>query len=176
MTPLPHTPARFVLISRWRLACQPHEVWQLLTQLEHWPSWWPYVRRVRVLHHPAQGVAGTRAELAWGSALGYGIKLHVLTTRSERGADGGGELEGKASGDLHGRGLWLVEPVSAQEVDVTYRWEVELHKPWMRRLTPLLRGAFAWNHFIVMRAGARGMAKRLGCEVSQLADWTGGPA
>jgi hypothetical protein len=61
-------------------------------------------------------------------------------------------------------------------VDVTYRFECELNKRWMRALAPLLRSLFAWSHFAAMRAGARGMAAYLKCSTSPLTNWTAGPA
>ncbi|MDO9237668.1 MAG: hypothetical protein Q7U28_16740 [Aquabacterium sp.] len=66
----------------------------------------------------------------WVSPLGYRLTVHLLTTRCERDADGHGEIEAQVRGDVHGMGLWVIEPVSAQQVDITYRWEVMLHKPW----------------------------------------------
>lgn len=170
------SPTRFVLISRWRLHCPASQVWALLTQLEDWPRWWPHVREVQILRRVAPGKTGTHARLGWQTALGYQLTIEVLNTRTERHPDGHGEIEGQSTGDLRGHGLWLIDPVSAQVVDVTYRYQVELTRPWMRRLAPLLRGLFAWNHFTVMRAGAMGMAKRLHCKVSEIANWHGGSA
>ena len=111
----------------------------------------------------------------WISPLGYRFQVRLLTTRRERDADGRSEIEAQAHGDFRGMGLWLIEPVSARQVDITYRWEVQLHKPWMRLLAPLLRGVFSWNHFTVMQAGARGMAQQLGCALYDVSDWSGGP-
>ncbi len=169
-------PTRFVLISRWRLHCPAPQVWALLTHLEGWPQWWPHVREVEILKRAAPGQTGTHARLTWQTALGYQLRMDALNTRTERHPDGHGEIEGQSNGDLHGHGLWLIDPVSTHVVDVTYRYQVELTRPWMRRLAPLLRGLFAWNHFTVMRAGAIGMARRLRCEVSEIANWRGGPA
>lgn len=170
------SPDHFVLISRWRLHCPASQVWALLTQLEDWPRWWPHVREVKILRRVAPGETGTHARLAWQTALGYQLVIEVRNTRTERDPDGHGEIEGQSTGDLRGHGLWLIDPVSAQAVDVTYRYQVELTRPWMRRLAPLLRGLFAWNHFTVMRAGAEGMARRLHCKVSEIANWRGGSA
>lgn len=166
---------RFVLISRWRLSCPTHRAWSLITDLESWPEWWPHVKRVRMLHQAPVGETGTHVALTWRSVLGYGFTIDVVNTRRERSADGHCEIEGRSAGDLLGHGLWVLDPVSAREVDVTYRYEVELNKPWMRALAPVLRAVFAWNHFAVMRAGARGMAARLNCRTSNVTNWTAGP-
>lgn len=78
------------------------------------------------------------------------------------------EIEVSAQGDLRGSGLWLLESVAPDAVRVTYRWDVELEKPWMRLAAPLLRPVFAWRHFVVMARGARGMARHLHCMLSEL--------
>lgn len=166
---------RFVLVSRWRLQADAGAVWQLLTDVEAWPSWWRYVRAARRIERAPTSPLGDVVELDWGSALPYGLRLAVTTEVAERPH----RLQGRARGDLRGSGTWVLEPVPAagpqhaSAVDVTYRWEVELERPWMRALSFLLRPLFEWNHFVVMRAGAQGMAQRLGSPLSQLHEWSG---
>lgn len=161
-------PRRFVLTSRWRLDTTPDAVWQLLTAIDTWPSWWRHVRRARRIERAAASPVGDVAELVWGSALPYAIRVRVTTVAAERPL----RLEGHSQGDLKGFGTWLLEAVDGAGVDVTYRWEVVLERPWMRALSFLLRPAFEWNHFVIMRAGANGMAQRLGCRLSQLREWS----
>lgn len=157
---------RYVLVSRWRIDAPLDDVWQMLVEPEHWPAWWRYVRRVELLGHgDADGVGAVR-RIVWSSALGYGLTLTVTTRRVLKLC----EIEASASGDVDGTGLWQIEADGAG-TRVTYRWEVVLRKPWMRRLARLLRPLYAWNHHAVMRAGAEGLARRLArpllaCEAS----------
>ena len=44
---------------------------------------------------------------------------------------------------------------------VRYDWSVDVTKPWMVWLAPLLKPVFKWNHDAVMRAGGVGLARRL---------------
>jgi hypothetical protein len=44
---------------------------------------------------------------------------------------------------------------------VQYEWIVEAHRPWMRRLAPLLAPMYRWNHGRVMAAGERGLIAHL---------------
>ena len=97
------------------------------------------------------------------------MRLVMTTRRIERFR----ELEGSADGDLRGIGLWILEDDTPDAVRLTYRWDVELSKPWQRCLAPLLRPLFAHRHFVVMRSGARGMASRLGCRLSHVEEWSG---
>jgi hypothetical protein len=161
---------RFVLTSRWRLqSTNAERVWQLLTDVESWPRWWRYVRRARLISTGRADHVGDVATLDWASALGYGMRLRVTTTLSLRAR----QLEGRAEGDLSGHGTWLIEADAPDAVHVTYRWDVTLQQPWMRRLAFLLRPLFEWNHFAVMRAGARGMARQLGCRLGEQHEWSG---
>jgi hypothetical protein len=70
-------------------------------------------------------------------------------------------MVGRASGDLDGVGTWELFEVSGG-TRVRYTWNVTLEKPWMRWFAPILSPVFAWNHHVVMRAGAKGMAGHLG--------------
>jgi hypothetical protein len=69
-------------------------------------------------------------------------------------------IRGVARGQLNGEGLWEFSP-DEKSTRVRYTWRVNLGDPWMRRLKPVLRAVFRWNHNAVMRAGAVGLARHL---------------
>ena len=159
---------RFVMISRWRLETTAERVWELLIDPTEWPAWWPHVARVeRLANGDCDGV-GSRHAFVWRSGLGYGLRIVITSTRLEHCR----ELEGIASGDLRGLGLWLIDDASANGVRITHRWDVELSKTWMRLLAPLLQRVFARRHCAVMKKGALGMARRLRCRLSEIEDWS----
>lgn len=158
-----------VLTSRWRLDAPIERVWPLLTDIDAWPRWWRYVRRIRVLAPGGADHVGQVVDIDWSSALPYRVHLRVTTTRCEATH----LIEGHADGDLRGHGTWVLEPGCSGTVDVTYRWDVRLHRSWMRALAFVLRPVFEWNHFVVMRAGARGMAAALGCRLLGISEWAG---
>lgn len=143
-----------VLISRWRLGCPAPTAWSLLRHTAGWPQWWPQIGR---------GLLSQRCTVS------------ILATRAECSTDGHCELEGRPRGCLSGHGLWVLDPVSTREVDVTYRHEVVFHRHWMRALAPLLRGLLARRHFAAMQAGAEGMAQRLGCPSPKVTHWMASP-
>jgi hypothetical protein len=167
---------RFVLISRWQLDCAIEAAWQCIVEVRRWPEWWPNVAAVRVDNGcapetlPYTPRVGDAASVDWKTRLGYGFRLHVVTTRVLTPF----ELEGTAKGDLIGQGLWVLEPMAPQSgngVLITYRWDLHLNRPWMRIAAPLLRPVFAWNHFDVMRTGANAMAQRIGCRLLRYQDF-----
>ena len=160
---------RFVLISRWQLACGIEDAWRHVCAIRRWPRWWPHVKAVRAIGGGGDGAtpkAGDAAEVDWATRFGYGLRIHITTTSVLAPF----ELEGAAAGDVAGRGLWVLESQQGH-VNITYRWDVHLNRPWMRWSAPALRPVFAWNHFDIMRAGARGMAVSIGCEMVRYEDY-----
>jgi hypothetical protein len=73
-------------------------------------------------------------------------------------------LEGMATGELQGRGLWQLS-TDGDETIVRYDWSVETTKSWMNLLSPIARPLFEWNHNVVMSWGAQGLGERLGQSV-----------
>lgn len=151
-------PARhFDLVSHWRIAAPVGPVWAALTQPESWPQWWPYVRSVHTLRRGGADGLGSVHRIEWSTRLPYEFVIEVEAVESLRHE----RLRGISRGHLKGEGLWLLR---AQDrcTDVTYLWRVELGKPWMRWLAPILAPLFRWNHRGVMRAGGAGLARHLG--------------
>lgn len=146
----------FNLGSEWRIAASPDMVFALLDKPLEWPSWWSYLHSVESL----QGERNFR--FTWKTRLPYRLRMDVRTVAEERPR----LLLGEASGDVYGIGRWELDAVPFG-TRVRYFWQVNLDKSWMRWLAPLLAPVFAWNHHAVMRAGAEGMARRLGAPLSR---------
>lgn len=162
---------RFVLISRWPLATTRERAWAVLTAPETWPRWWPALASVRCLEAGGPDGIGAVREFRWHSGVGYRITFAMATVRVGRLR----EIEGAASGDVRGQGLWLLEDAGAAGIFLTYRWAVDLERPWLRLAAPLLRPLFIRRHFAVMRSGARGMARHLDCAIGKVEEWAALP-
>ncbi len=147
----------FSLISDWHFEAPLERVWALIEASEAWPEWWRAVKRVELVRDGAADGVGAVRRLTWATALPYTLAFDVETVRVVRHS----EIEGRAFGELDGTGLWnfYTEP---HGIHVRYTWRVEVTKPWMRRLAPLLRPMFAWNHNKVMAWGLEGARRRLG--------------
>ena len=147
---------QFNLLSDWEVAASTERVWAELVAPEHWPQWWRAVKRVELLREgDAEGV-GAERRFTWTSALPYQVRFDMRVTRVEPMR----VIEGRASGELNGMGRWTLSPTAAG-THVRYEWVVELRRPWMRALAPLLRPVFAWNHHVVMGWGLTDLRKRL---------------
>jgi hypothetical protein len=96
----------------------------------------------------------------WRSRLPYSVQFDLRVTRSEPPY----LLEARASGELEGIGIWRLYESPAGSA-LVYSWDVWARRDWMKRMAPLGRPLFVWNHDHVMRQGARGLADRLGVEL-----------
>jgi len=151
----------YSLLTTWLLDSPREPVWEALHDQERWPSWWRGVEVAEEISRPPDGAdVGTVSRLVWRSLLPYRVEFEILTTRVERPA----LLEGRASGELAGTGLWRLYEQDGVTA-VLYEWDVRTTKPWMNRLAPLLRPAFEWNHDWVMARGGEGIAALLGCRL-----------
>jgi hypothetical protein len=103
---------------------------------------------------------GRRGSYVWRSRIPYPVAFDVVSTVVERPT----YIEGEASGGLEGVGRWrLFEDGGVTAV--LYDWEVRTTKRWMRVLAPIADPAFRWNHDQIMRWGAEGLARHLGCRL-----------
>lgn len=151
---------RYRLLTRWRIAAPAAPVWQALLHSERWPRWWPALEDVQELAPGDDGGIGNRRRYTWRTPFGYRLHFVLHTTRIEPGQ----LLEGEASGDALGWGRWYLARASAG-TDAVYEWDVEIARPSMRVLSALAHPLFAWSHQHLMRQGARGLARALGCRV-----------
>ena len=144
-------------ITIWRFESPIAPVWDLISHAQQWPAWWKGVEAVEELEKGDEsGVGGVR-RYTWKSRLPYRLTFDMRITRVEPMS----VIEGDAFGELKGQGRWRL----SREDDITvarYDWRVEATKPWMRLLSPVARPLFSWNHDVVMRWGAEGLARRLG--------------
>lgn len=100
---------------------------------------------------------GSRYRIEWRSRIPYSVEFDFTVDRIESPA----LMEGRAEGDLNGRGRWrLFEDGGVTAV--LYEWNVATTKGWMNAVAPLARPVFAWNHDLVMRWGGEGLARELG--------------
>ncbi|HHY48630.1 MAG TPA: hypothetical protein GYA10_02645 [Alphaproteobacteria bacterium] len=148
---------RFDLVSHWYLPAPLDRVWAEIAAPEQWPAWWRAVKRVELLREGDAAGIGAVRRLTWSTALPYTIVIDTETTRIVPNR----LIEGRATGELNGGGLWTLAPV-AEGTHVRYDWQVELQLSWQRALAPVLRPVFAWNHAVVMGWGEAGIRTRLG--------------
>ncbi|MEV6952106.1 SRPBCC family protein [Streptomyces sp. NPDC051183] len=158
---------RYRFRSVWDLDAPAARVYAVLERPEEYPRWWPQIRGVLP---PSAGRDGP-ADPGSGSALirsALPITLHVTATELLRDP-ARGVLEVALHGDLDGWARWTVRPRAGRagaaawpRTRALYEQEVEVRRPLMRWLALPGRPVFRLNHALMMRAGRRGLAARLG--------------
>lgn len=162
-------PSRVVLTSRWQLDAPVHRLWPLLAQVDRWPHWWPGARAAgSALRAPASPL-GDVARLSLRGALPIEMRLQLTTIAVEDAR----MLEWHAAGDLQAVVAWILEPGRGRGVDITCRWDLAPASPGWRGLAMLSRRVLEWNHFALMRSGARGLGEALDAETSAVSEWAG---
>ena len=152
--------AEYRFLTTWCLEAAIEPVWEVIHDSERWPQWWRGVERVVEISPGDENGIGQVGRYTWKSRLPYELSFDVTTRRKERPH----LLEGEASGELAGTGVWRLSE-GAGLTTVLYEWDVRTTQPWMNLLAPLARPVFAWNHDWVMRRGGEGLARLLGARL-----------
>jgi uncharacterized membrane protein len=147
---------KYSFSTTWRFEAPLEWVWNEIQAMERWPEWWKYVKSVELLQSGDKNDIGSIRKIEWSTALPYTIVFtsEVIAIETYK------RIEGRASGDLEGRGIWTFESRNGQTW-VRYDWMVNTNKKWMNLLAPLARPLFSWNHDQVMKGGYTGLIKKI---------------
>jgi Polyketide cyclase / dehydrase and lipid transport len=144
-------------ITRWQARATPDEVADVLSDPCDLPRWWPAVYLdVRVIREGDVRGVGRVVELLSKGWLPYTIRWRFTTMRN----DGARGISLRAEGDFVGTGTWVFKQ-DGEFVNAFYDWRISAEKPLLRRLTWLLRPAFAANHRWAMRTGEQSLRLEL---------------
>ncbi|MGW1255340.1 SRPBCC family protein [Streptomyces sp. NPDC002513] len=136
--------------SLWPLPAPPAAVYAALERAENYPQWWRQVREVIRLDDTTE-IVRVR------SLLPYDL---TFTAREVRRDPAAGVLQAALSGDLEGWARWTVTAAASGTL-ARYDQEVEVTKPLLRRWALPGRPVFRANHWLMMRAGRRGLRAHL---------------
>lgn len=152
----------YSFITIWKIKAPLNQVWDAIYKSEDWPNWWRGVLKVETISHGDENDIGRMMHYTWKSVLPYKLKFDIISTQIEKPF----VLQGDAIGELEGTGRW--EFLEKDGITTTkYFWDVTATKKWMKSLAPLLKPLFKWNHNVVMKWGAKGLAKKLNAELLQ---------
>ncbi|MER5212841.1 SRPBCC family protein [Streptomyces sp. NPDC002838] len=136
--------------SLWSLPARPAAVYDALERAEDYPCWWRQVREMNQIDDTS-GVVTIR------SLLPYDMTFVAREVRRDPVA---GTLEIAMSGDIDGWARWTVTARGSGSL-ARYDQVVDVNKPLLRRLAVPGRPVFRANHWLMMRAGRRGLAAHL---------------
>lgn len=153
-------PTQYSFITKWQIKAPLNQVWDAIYHSLDWPNWWRGVLAVRELEEGDERGINSVREYTWKSALPYKLAFNMrLTERDDLK-----RLAGVAFGELEGNGTWHFEHKDGITY-VQYNWNVITNKAWMNWCSFLLKPAFQYNHDVVMKWGAEGLAKKLNAEL-----------
>ncbi|MGA2014569.1 MAG: SRPBCC family protein [Solirubrobacteraceae bacterium] len=148
--------ARYEFLTTWCVDAPIDVVFDVLHDSARYPQWWKGVQSVDVVRPGDREAVGETVHFSWRSVLPYSLGFDLTVTRVERPY----LIEGHATGELEGVGTWRL--YQGLGTAIVYDWRVRTTRWWMNALGPVARPAFSWNHDVVMRQGARGLAAELG--------------
>jgi ribosome-associated toxin RatA of RatAB toxin-antitoxin module len=136
--------------TQWRLEHDADAVYAVLADVAAYPSWWPQVRSTREI---ADGVG----ELRCRSLLPYDLTfvMHRILEDPARHV-----LEARLEGDLYGTSRWTVTPAGTGCAAV-FDEDVDVRGTLLRAAGRVARPALRFNHDLMMRAGEKGLRRRL---------------
>ena len=146
---------RYEFVTTWCLDAPIDRVFSAIEDSARWPEWWQGVRSAVLLEEGDENGVGRLWRYVWRSRLPYDLEFDSRVTRLERPW----LIEGQAEGELTGIGRWRL--FEGHGTAVVYEWNVSTSRRWMNALAPVAGPLFAWNHDVVMRQGAEGLARLL---------------
>jgi hypothetical protein len=148
--------SQYTFVTHWKFNAPVEKVWNEIRDMDSWPLWWKYVKKVELIRSGDANDIGSVRRIYWSTALPYKLSfdLELLSIDQHK------RIEGKAFGDLAGLGIWTFETKGDLTL-VRYDWIVSTTKKWMNIFAPVARPLFSWNHDKVMQAGYDGLMTRL---------------
>jgi hypothetical protein len=144
-------------VTEWEVAGTVREVSDVLADPLELPRWWPSVYlAVEELDPGGENGVGRQVRLLTKGWLPYTLSWSV-TVAASRDPYG---FTIEADGDFVCRGEWSFEQRGAF-THVTYDWQIEVYRPLLALLSPVLRPVFAANHRWAMRKGEESLKLEL---------------
>jgi len=141
--------AKYAFVDEWFVPAEPQWVYDLLSCPREYPAWWGDVF-LEGVGDPGPAAPGKRARLVTRGRLPYRLRWELVCAEARPP----NRLVSWITGDFGGEGIWTITRVEGG-TRVVLEWTVEVRKPLVRRLTPVLRPVFAWNHHWAMERGER---------------------
>ena len=138
----------FAFHDSWVLAAPPERVHAVLTDLEHYPDWWPQVVAVAKIDDDT-------ARVLCRSTLPYTLDLVLGAVHRRPDL-----LQTTIDGDLVGTVSWRLSEV-AGSTRLDFRQDVVVGRPLLHWVAGPLRPVLAWNHQRMMAGCVGGLRARL---------------
>lgn len=148
--------AAYSFVDEWQIDAPPEEIYALLSCPREYPEWWGEAF-LEGTGDSGPAAPGKRARLLTRGRLPYRLRWELECVEAVAPT----RLDSRISGDFEGRGIWTITQLPDRGCRVILEWNVDVRKPLVRNLTPILRPLFRWNHSWAMRHGERRMRELL---------------
>ncbi|MBS1703591.1 MAG: SRPBCC family protein [Armatimonadetes bacterium] len=157
-TPIETTASNdYHFVTRWRFEATREEIYEILGDPPGLPRWWSEVYlKVEEVQPGDEDGLGRVIALHTKGWLPYTLKWQFRVTHAARPS--GFSLV--ATGDFVGTGEWTFIQ-DGDEVEVVYDWRIRAEKPFIRRLSWLLKPVFSANHHWAMNKGEAALRREL---------------
>ena len=152
---------RYHLVTDLAVTAGRDRVWEALVGVDVWPSWWSWLRRLRVLHPGGDDGLGGRFRGLIATPTRYSLRCDIEVLAVKRPET----ISLRAAGDLVGRGDFRLSDAGSGGTALEFVWRVRTAKWWMNLAAPVARRAFVRNHDKLMDDFARGLAYGTGSEL-----------
>jgi Polyketide cyclase / dehydrase and lipid transport len=153
--------ADYLFVTTTEIAASLDSVWGEVSRPDRWATWWPGLVAVTELEPGDDEARGSLQEFTFKSKLPYTLSFRGRITR----VDPMTRMDIEAVGELEGLAIYELEDLGGS-TRMQLTWTVKTTKTWMNVLAPIARPFFEWNHDVLMKAGVRGLAHKLGTEVT----------
>jgi hypothetical protein len=137
----------------WVFDVGPAELWSAMTEIESYPSWWPWLRRF----DPGEGFevgAAWRCEVA--PPLPYVVRFTVVLDQ----IDAGSSARATVRGDVRGTAVLTVDDLGPDRSRARLRSRLEPAHPILRNVGRVARPMVEWGHDWVLDQGRRQFVER----------------
>lgn len=154
--------AEYHFLSEFRFRGDRDRLWDPLVDVERWPAWWSWLKRIEVLR-PATGPDGLGSSIrsTVRAPAGYGLVYITEVVHVDRPR----RIDLTSSGDLIGVGRFLLAGEAGDVASLSFAWLVSTPKRWMSAAAPVARPMFTWNHDRMMKTFGEGLARQAGLEL-----------
>lgn len=164
-------PGRYHLVTDFEVTADPDTVWDTLVEVRSWPSWWRWLKRVKVLAEGDETGAGGRFLNVVATPFRYRLAYEVNVVRVDRPH----LIEISCRGHLRGRGRFELTDTNSHGTAFRFTWLVQTRRWWMWLLSPVLRRLFGRSHDHLMADFAEGLAYATGSQLSRFSSHSVSP-
>jgi hypothetical protein len=147
------TASEYHIVSHWRVRGTPEEAFDVITDAEGLPRWWPaaFTDSLGIQSGDETGEAKV-VRLESRGFLPYLLRWHVVADEVERPT----RLVNKVWGDFEGVGTWTLRQ-SGDWTELDHDWRIQVHMPLVSLLSPIFKPLFTANHRWAMARGEQSL-------------------